>query len=233
MHPANAESNEAISDGCQELRDGEIRGLDEPSQCSFGDFFMVGNRQGRHVILPHHDDVASILPHNAPSQFFEDSDHISGIQHGERGHQATTSIWRVSIVSGMPRSARTSRHCLIASCTFISASSFVVPWLTQPGIAGHSTIQTPFSSRSIVTLKIIAMLTSGPWVSPQVVLFEWVEAFRAPNFARVVWWPSKTRPTLRDSRSTIRIDSFPLAARTARLNRRSPSRSHAPGGGDP
>src|SRR5712691_6853229 len=55
----------------------------------------------------------------------------------------------------MPFSARTSRHNLIASLMFSTASSFVFPWLTHPGIDGHSTTNTPSSSRSIVTLKII------------------------------------------------------------------------------
>ena len=41
----------------------------------------------------------------------------------------------------MPRSARTSRQILMASLMFSSASSFVSPWLTQPGIDGHSTTQ--------------------------------------------------------------------------------------------
>ena len=42
-------------------------------------------------------------------------------------HQTCTSTCRVITVSGSPFSARTSRHSLIASCTFISASSTVLP----------------------------------------------------------------------------------------------------------
>lgn len=41
-----------------------------------------------------------------------------------------------------------------------SASSRVVPWLTHPGIDGHSTIHTPSSSRSIVTLNL---MFRSPW----------------------------------------------------------------------
>ena len=39
---------------------------------------------------------------------------------------------------------------------FFKASSRVFPWLTQPGIDGHSTTQTPSSSRSMVTENFIA-----------------------------------------------------------------------------
>src|SRR2546421_2708804 len=47
---------------------------------------------------------------------------------------------------------------------FSSASSLVFPWLTHPGIEGHSTTNTPSSSRSIVTLKIMndLLLHSSP-----------------------------------------------------------------------
>ena len=51
----------------------------------------------------------------------------------------------------MPRSARTSRQRAIASRTLARASSRVSPWLTQPGIDGHSAIQTPSSSVYTVT----------------------------------------------------------------------------------
>jgi ferredoxin len=52
-------------------------------------------------------------------------------------------------VSGIPRSARTSRQSAIASLIFSKASARVCPWLIQPGIAGHSTTHIPSSSRSI------------------------------------------------------------------------------------
>jgi hypothetical protein len=38
---------------------------------------------------------------------------------------------------------------------FLSAVGFVAPWLTQPGIAGHSATQVPVSSRSMVTVNFM------------------------------------------------------------------------------
>jgi len=52
------------------------------------------------------------------------------------------------MVSGRPRSARTSRQSAIASRMLVSASSRLEPWLTQPGMAGHSEIQIPLATGS-------------------------------------------------------------------------------------
>ena len=54
------------------------------------------------------------------------------------GAKTLTSISSVSMVSGKPRSARTSRHATIASRMLERASSRVSPWLTQPGIEVHA-----------------------------------------------------------------------------------------------
>jgi hypothetical protein len=43
----------------------------------------------------------------------------------------------------------------MASLMFFKASALVLPWLTQPGIEGHSVTQTPSSSRSNVTESFI------------------------------------------------------------------------------
>lgn len=83
-------------------------------------------------------------------------------QRRNHGHYATTSNWRVSMVKGNPISARTSRHRPIASLAFSRACSFVLPWLTHPGMDGHSTIQTPSSSRSMVTRNFISTLVGRP-----------------------------------------------------------------------
>ena len=77
-------------------------------------------------------------------------------QNGQLRHYSATSTCRVSTVKGMPDSARTSIHSSIASRMFTRASSFVSPWLTHPGMEGHSATQTPSSSRSIVTVIFIA-----------------------------------------------------------------------------
>src|SRR5450759_1788689 len=61
-------------------------------------------------------------------------------------HQTATSTSRVVTVNGMPSSALTARHSRMASTMFDSASASVCPWLTQPGIDGHSPMYTPSSS---------------------------------------------------------------------------------------
>ena len=58
-------------------------------------------------------------------------------------------------VKGMPLSARTSIQASIASRAFSRASARVAPWLTHPGIAGHSTIHIPSSPRVIEVTKFI------------------------------------------------------------------------------
>src|SRR5450756_972311 len=65
------------------------------------------------------------------------------------------STWWTATVSGIPFSALTSRHSRIASSMFFRASLSVTPWLTHPGIAGHSATKTPSSSRSTVTTNFI------------------------------------------------------------------------------
>src|ERR1035437_2784566 len=67
-------------------------------------------------------------------------------QHRESRHQTAISTSRVVTVNGMPSSALTARHSRIASAMFDSASASVCPWLTQPGIDGHSPMYTPSSS---------------------------------------------------------------------------------------
>src|SRR5436309_9751456 len=62
------------------------------------------------------------------------------------------------MVKGRPFSARTSRHRAIASLILSTASVLVLPWLTHPGMEGHSAIQTPSSSRSSVTLNLMVNL---------------------------------------------------------------------------
>ena len=65
-----------------------------------------------------------------------------------------------SAVRGMPRSARTSRQAAMASRILARASSRVSPWLTHPGMAGHSTTQTPSSSRSSVVTNFMTLLVA-------------------------------------------------------------------------
>ena len=88
---------------------------------------------------------------NFPTKGFESADYVGRAENWKTSHQAITSIWRVSTVKGNPRSARTSKHARIASRMFVRATSLVSPWLTHPGMAGHSTTHAPSSSRSMFT----------------------------------------------------------------------------------
>src|SRR6266852_1281964 len=97
------------------------------------------------------DNVAALLASHFPTERFESLNDLAPSYRGKLGHQALTSTWQVSVVKGRPRSARTSRQSLIASRTFFRAFCLVEPWLTHPGIEGHSATQMPSSSRSMVT----------------------------------------------------------------------------------
>jgi hypothetical protein len=81
-----------------------------------------------------------MLTRDPPAQVFERANNLSRSKQRESGHQTNTSTSRVVTVGGMPSSSRTARHSRIASATFDSASASVCPWLTQPGIDGHSAI---------------------------------------------------------------------------------------------
>src|SRR5437867_2846949 len=72
-----------------------------------------------------------------------------------------TSTWHVCTVRGSPCSARTSKQSLMASRTFVRACCLVSPWLTHPGIDGHSAIQMPSSSLSSVTMNFIQSTSLG------------------------------------------------------------------------
>ena len=54
----------------------------------------------------------------------------------------------------------------MASRTFSTASSFVPPWLTQPGTAGQTATHTPSSSRSRLTKNFMTDLPFLPDALP-------------------------------------------------------------------
>ena len=83
--------------------------------------------------------------------------------------------------SGSPFSARTSRQSAIASLILLSACWRVFPWLTQPGIAGHSVTHAPSSSLSIVTLNIILYSSLIPQITRFPDKFLWC---LAPRYTR-------------------------------------------------
>ena len=98
-----------------------------------------------------HDDVATPLPRYLLPKSLKRLHHLPAAEHRNHARHAKTSTWCISTVSGKPFSARTSRQSRMASLMWVSASSRVFPWLTQPGIAGHSATQMPSSSRSSAT----------------------------------------------------------------------------------
>src|SRR5438094_9599452 len=99
--------------------------------------------------------MTTTLPRNFPAVFLEDARYLAPAHDRQLRHQTLTSTCWTSTVSGMPRSARTSRQSVMASLTFFSASSRVLPWLTQPGIERHSATHTPSSSRSRTVANFI------------------------------------------------------------------------------
>ncbi len=56
------------------------------------------------------------------------------------------SVASYVMTGGRPCSLRTAKHSRMAAATFDSASAAVRPWLTPPGTAGHSAMNTPSSS---------------------------------------------------------------------------------------
>lgn len=76
---------------------------------------MIGYRESSDVAEAGHDDMTALLTNNLPTKSLKGPDNVSGWENGNRRHYTTTSICRVVTVSGIPISARTSKHCLIAS----------------------------------------------------------------------------------------------------------------------
>jgi hypothetical protein len=134
----------------RELFDSQSAGTDQPPEGSFGHLSMVGDGECGHVTALDQDHVNSALPRHLPTVFSKGLHNLAAAQRRQRCHQTATSTCCNSTVSGRPRSEQTSKQAAIASRMLARASSRVAPWLTQPGIEGHSAIQTPSSSRSNV-----------------------------------------------------------------------------------
>ena len=159
------------------LGDRQAGGTDETAQSSFGKGGMIGHGEGGYFSGFGHDDVSASLPRYTPAETLEVTHRFSPAQSGQLRHYGATSTCRVSTVNGIPDSARTSMQSSIASFTFARASSSVSPWLTHPGMEGHSATQTPSSSRSIVTTIFVAqslrlpciVLSKYPLASPSTI----------------------------------------------------------------
>src|SRR5216684_4458412 len=91
------------------------------------------------------DDVTPFLSFRLPPQTLEGTNHVVRPQQRDRRHQTATSISFVTAVRGMPFSARTARQARVASAKLDSASASDAPWLTQPGMEGHSAMYVPSS----------------------------------------------------------------------------------------
>src|SRR6202162_682104 len=128
----------AILLGGQKFFDRQAGGANQGPQGPAFDRVVVGHGERRQSAALDQDDMASPLTRNSPAQPHECLRHLSATP-GRKAGQAGISTSRVSMVRGRPSSARTSRQSWMASLMLASASSSVSPWLTQPGIAGHST----------------------------------------------------------------------------------------------
>ncbi len=128
----------AILLGGQEFFDRQAGGANQGSEGPAFDRVVVGHGERRQLAALDQDDMASPLPRNSLAQPHECLHHLSAAP-GRKAGQTGISTSRVSMVKGRPSSARTSRQSWMASLMLASASSSVSPWLTQPGIAGHST----------------------------------------------------------------------------------------------
>ena len=99
-----------------EVCNGQPRRPYQPAKRALCHLPMIGNGQSRHFTLRDQDDVAVALAGNAPAQGLEDAHNLTTAKTRQRGgHQAATSIWRVSIVKGNPISERTVKHSWMAS----------------------------------------------------------------------------------------------------------------------
>ena len=132
-----------------------VGGPNQAPQGSAGDFPVVRNGKRGDTAASDQDDVTSALSRHLPSKRLKYLDRFAAGHHAGLTHQAITSTLVVSTVSGSPNSARTSKHDAMASLAMAMASSRVVPWVTQPGMEGHSAIHAPSSSRSRVMVKFM------------------------------------------------------------------------------
>ena len=110
-----------------ELIHGKARSADQSPERPPRHFPMIGHRQGCRMARLYQDHVAAPLTRDLPAQAHKHADHLPATQDGKRGHPTAISTSRVATLRGMPRSALTARHSLIASLMFSSASDSVLP----------------------------------------------------------------------------------------------------------
>jgi len=131
----------------------------------------------------------------------------------------------VQAVSGIPRSARTSRHAAIASRAFSRASDRVLPWLTQPGIAGHSAIHVPSSSRATDGVRSVAEALPGTsGLRKRRFIFR---ESAAPTRLHRPQTPQSLPGSSADSRRSSSCCSYPTAARSLSADGHAARSSHS------
>ena len=81
--------------------------------------------------------------------------------HRQFAHAATSTSSTLSSGNGSPRSRSTSTCRLIASRTFIRASSRVLPWLMQPGRLGTSATIKPSSQGYSKTRRVMRQIVTA------------------------------------------------------------------------
>ena len=106
---------------------------------------LIGNRCLRGWGLAYKYDVTAALSVNFEPNLGESLYTISARNDGQLTHAATSTNSTRSSGIGSPRSRKTSSCNEIASRTFSSASSRVLPWLIQPGRLGTSATINPSS----------------------------------------------------------------------------------------
>ena len=101
--------------GLEELPYCQPRFRDQTAKRAPCNFRVIGYRESGNVAGLRHNDMAALLPNHVPIESLEGRDNLGGRENGKRWHYTATSTCRVVTVSGIPISARTSKHCLIAS----------------------------------------------------------------------------------------------------------------------
>lgn len=99
----------------KELIYGETRLENESTKSSSRDCGMVRYRKSCEMAGFGHNNVASALTGDIPTQLLKGFDDCGRTENRNRGHYTVTSISRVVTVKGIPFSDRTSRHSLMAS----------------------------------------------------------------------------------------------------------------------
>jgi hypothetical protein len=112
---------------------------------------MVRNGEACDLVFFDEDDVATSLTGDDPAKAFEDLDDLPTAEDGQTGHSGHHLDF-----AGLDRQGQATLGADLEAKRdgfFNIPERFFLedPWLTHPGMAGHSTTHTPSSSRSKVT----------------------------------------------------------------------------------